>query len=294
MAAVTGDEPTSSDPDGVPGGYANHGDVTLWYQHFEGEPGATPLLLINGLGSPSVAYQKGFVDALLAVGFDVVRFDNRDLGRSSRITTGSATDPGYRLADMAIDAVAVLDAVGWDQAVVFGQSMGGMIAQQLVIDHPHRVRALISLMSSTGNRSVGHPSESAKAGLMTVPPSDRDGWIASRVETERYWASPDLWDPAWVAAKGAEMFDHGVDPKGTARQYRAVVASPERDAGLATITTPTLVLHGSADTLIDPSGGRHTAACIPGARYVEIEGMGHDLPPALWSRLAEEAATLLS
>ncbi len=293
MSASTSSPTPTTDPDGVKGAFANHGEVSLWYQRFEGATGSTPLLLINGLGSPSVAYQKGFIDELTAAGFDVVRFDNRDLGRSTRITTGTANDPGYRLSDMALDAVAVLDAVGWDQAVVFGQSMGGMIAQQLAIDHPGRVSALVSLMSSTGNRTVGHPSESAKAGLMAVPPSDREGWIASRVETEQYWASPDLWDPVWVAAKGAAMFDHGVDPKGTARQYRAVVASPMRDEALANVTVPTLVIHGSADALIDPSGGRHTAACIPGARYVEIDGMGHDLPPALWARLARETATLV-
>ncbi len=286
--------PASTDPDGVPGAWARNGDVEIWYQRFVGADDATPLLLINGLGSPSVAYQRGFVDELLAAGFDVVRFDNRDLGRSSRLTGGTPDDPGYRLTDMARDAVAVLDAVGWDRAVVFGQSMGGMIAQQLVIDHPERVSALASVMSTTGNREVGHPSPSARDGLMSVPPGDRDGWIASRVETERYWASPDHWDPEWVASKGAEMFDHGVDPKGTARQYRAVVASGVRDEGLANVDVPTVVIHGSADTLIDPSGGRHTASCVPGARYVEIEGMGHDLPPALWSRLAAETASLRS
>lgn len=282
------------DPDGVAGAWAENGSVRIWYQHVVGGEGSTPLLLINGLGSPSVAYQKGFVDELLAVGFDVVRFDNRDLGRSSRMTNAAdPNDPGYRLADMALDAVAVLDALGWEQAMVFGQSMGGMIAQQLVIDHPERVSAMVSLMSSTGNRTVGQSSESARAGLLAVPPTDREGWLASRVATEQYWASPEYWDPAWVRAKGSEMFDHGVDPAGTARQYRAVVASGERDADLANVGIPTLVLHGSADTLIDPSGGRHTAECIPGARYVEIEGMGHDLPPALWARIAAEVSTLL-
>ena len=287
------------DPDGVAGAWAENGSVRIWFQHFPGRSGSTPLLLINGLGSPSVAYQKGFIDELLAVGFDVIRFDNRDLGRSSRIApsedveSGDASDPGYRLADMARDAVAVLDAAGWERAVVFGQSMGGMIAQQLVIDHPERVSALVSLMSSTGNRSVGRPSDSARDGLMAVPPNDREGWLASRVKTERYWASPEHWDPEWVRAKGSEMFAHGVDPAGTARQYRAVLASGERDADLRDVVVPTLVIHGSHDTLIDPSGGRHTAECIPGARYVEVAGMGHDLPPAFWIRLASEAGSLL-
>ncbi len=282
-----------SDPDGVPGSWADNGAVRLWWQHFEGRPGSIPLLLINGLGSPSVAYQRGFVEHLLEAGFDVVRFDNRDLGRSTRLQSVGG-DPGYTTVDMAADAVAVLDAVGWERAVVFGQSMGGMIAQQLAIDHPERVGHLVSLMSSTGNRSVGRPSESARDGLLAVPPSDREGWIAHRVRTERFWASPAFWDPDWVAAKGAELYDHGIDPAGTARQYRAIMASPVRDEALGSLRVPTLVLHGSADTLIDPSGGRHTAACIPGARYVEIDGMGHDLPPGLWARLAAEVAAFVA
>ncbi len=283
----------ATDPDGRPGSFAVNGDVRLWWQRFEGGPDSVPLLLVNGLGSPSVAYQIGFVERLVAAGFDVVRFDNRDLGRSSRITTGTATDPGYRLADMADDAVAVLDAVGWDRAVVFGQSMGGMIAQQVAIDHPTRVSHLVSLMSSTGNRGVGRPSEAAREGLLAVPPKDREGWLDHRVATEVFWASPAHWDPEWARAKGAELFDHGVDPAGTGRQYRAVMASPERDEALKGVTAPTLVIHGSHDTLIHPSGGRHTAACVPGARYVEVEGMGHDLPPALWDRLVGEVASFV-
>ncbi|MEZ5226051.1 MAG: alpha/beta fold hydrolase [Acidimicrobiales bacterium] len=238
--------PHPPDPDRVAGAYARNGDVELWYQHFVGGDGATPLLLINGLGSPSVAYQKGFVDELLAVGFDVVRFDNRDLGRSSRITASSPTEPGYRLADMARDAVAVLDAVGWDRAVVFGQSMGGMIAQQLAIDHPERLLALVSLMSSTGNRSVGHPSASAKAGLLSVPPNDRAGWLDHRVETERYWASPAL-GPGVGAGEG-----------------RGDVRSRDRSQG-----------HGPAV----PSG-----ACEPDARRRTRRGEGTYARPARLGR----------
>jgi pimeloyl-ACP methyl ester carboxylesterase len=261
--------------------------VRLWWQRFPGEQGATPLLLVNGLGSPSVAFQLGFVDRLVAAGFEVIRFDNRDVGRSSRV------DGLYDAHDMAADAIAVLDAAGWERAAVFGQSMGGMIAQQLVIDHPSRVTHLISLMSSTGNRSVGASSESVRDALLSVAPSDREGWLDHRVATERYWASPELWDPEWVRAKGAEMFDHGVDPSGTQRQYQAVLASPTRDEMLRAVDIPSLVLHGSADTLIDPSAGRHTAACIPGATYVEIGGMGHDLPPGFWDRLVHEAASFV-
>jgi pimeloyl-ACP methyl ester carboxylesterase len=268
-------------------GWAHNGDVALWWRRFTGRPDSVRLLLINGLGSPSVAFEAGFVDRLVDAGFDVICFDNRDVGRSSR------TAVPYDASDMADDALAVLDAAGWRSAAVFGQSMGGMIAQQLVIDHPDRVTHLISLMSSTGNRTVGESRPSVHDALMTVAPDDREGWLDHRVETERFWASPDLWDSEWVRAKGAAMFDHGVDPGGTQRQYEAVLSSPIRDEALGSVGVPCLVMHGSADTLIDPSAGRHTAACIPGARYVEIDGLGHDLPPAMWDRLVTEIADLV-
>ncbi len=251
----------------------------------EGLPGGdagVPLLLINGLGSPLVAYQQGFVDLLVAEGFDVVRFDNRDIGKSS------ATTEKYTVADMALDAVVVMDAVGWESANVVGQSMGGMIAQQLTIDHPARVRSLISVMSSTGERGFGQPTKEALTALLTVPPVDPEGWKAHRLESEKVWASPPHWNPEWVLAKAQEMLEHGVDPKGTARQYRAIQASGSRDEALAKLDTPTLVIHGSDDTLIQPTGGKHTADVIPDARYVEIEGMGHDLAPPLWPRLVKE------
>jgi pimeloyl-ACP methyl ester carboxylesterase len=276
------------DPDGVPGAWAHNGDVRLWWQHFEGPSGATRLLLINGLGSPSVAFQAGFIGRLVDAGFDVIRFDNRDVGRSSRVTAP------YDAHDMAADAIAVLDAAGWEAAAVFGQSMGGMIAQQLVIDHPSRATHLISLMSSTGNRTVGGSDESVREALLSVAPVDREGWLDHRVATERHWASPDLWDPAWVRAKGAEMFDHGVDPVGVQRQYQAVLSSPMRDAMLGDVDLPALVLHGSADTLIDASAGRHTAACLRDATCLEIDGLGHDLPPGFWDRLVSEVAGFVS
>ncbi len=267
--------------------WAHNGDVGLWWRRFEGRPDSIRLLLINGLGSPSVSFEAGFVDRLVDAGFEIVCFDNRDVGRSSR------TAVPYDASDMANDAVAVLDAAGWESAAVFGQSMGGMVAQQLAIDHPDRVTHLISLMSSTGNRTVGGSRQSVRDALMQVAPDDRNGWLDHRVETERFWASPDLWDPEWVRAKGAAMFDHGVDPAGTQRQYAAVLSSPIRDERLGSVDVPCLVMHGSADTLIDPSAGRHTAACIPGAHYVEIDGLGHDLPPAMWDRLVAEIADLV-
>lgn len=245
-----------------------------------------PLLLINGLGSPSVAFELGFVEELVNRGCSVVRFDNRDTGRSSRCDGVSGSDSPYTVNDMAADAASVLDAAGWDSAHVLGQSMGGMIAQQLAIDHPTRARSLISFMSTTGNPAFGRPSPEALEALLTVQPSDRDGWLAHRVETERIWASPEDWDPAWVRAKGELMYDNGVDPVGTTRQFRAVAVGGNRDGALARLSLPVLVLHGTADTLITPGGGEHTAKIVPGATYVAIEGLGHDLPPARWAEVA--------
>ncbi|WP_395154911.1 alpha/beta fold hydrolase [Ilumatobacter sp.] len=288
--AVVGDiaELVRNSPSPMSGPWAMNGGTRLWWQRTPGPIGGTRLLLINGLGSPSVAYQQGFVDRFVEVGFDVVRFDNRDVGRSSR-----SVDE-YDASDMAADAIAVLDSVGWDDAVVFGQSMGGMIAQQLAIEYPERVTHLVSLMSSTGNGRVGGSDPAIREALLAVAPDDRAGWLDHRVETERFWASPDLWDPAWVRAKGAEMFDHGVDPAGTQRQYAAVLRSPVRDDMLQTVQVPALVMHGAADTLIDPSAGRHTADCLANARYVEIDGLGHDLPPGMWARLVDEVAAFVT
>lgn len=257
--------------------------MTLHWERHGDASAPRRLLLINGLGSPMVAFEQGFVDLLVDRGFVVIRFDNRDVGRSPRHPDG-----GYALADMVQDTIEVLDAADWSSAHVFGQSMGGMIAQQLAIDAPERVLSLTSLMSSTGNPEFGRSSREARSALLASPPTDEAGWLSNRLETERIWCSPDLWDPAWVESKARAMLDHGIDPAGAARQYRAVAAAGSRDDALAALDVPTLVIHGSADTLISPSGGRHTAEVIPGARYVEVEGMGHDLPPALWPRLADE------
>ena len=262
----------------------------FWEQHEPSAPadGDSRLLLINGLGSPMVAYEQGFIDELTERGFSVVRFDNRDVGKSPRYPDG------YAFNEMIEDTIEVLDAVGWDRAHVFGQSMGGMIAQQLAVEAPHRVISLTSLMSATGNPGFGRSTDEARAALLDTAPADPDGWLAHRLVTEKVWCSPDLWDPTWVEAKARAMLAHGVDPAGSVRQYRAIAAVGNRDDALRSIAAPTLVIHGSADTLITPSGGQHTAEVIPGAQYLEIDGLGHDLPPALWGRLAAEFDTFVS
>ncbi len=270
-------------------GRANNGAIELAWELWNDE--GEPLLLVNGLGSPMVAYQAGFMDTIAARGFSVARFDNRDVGKSSRCPGDHPTAANYTVVDQATDAVAVMDAVGWETCHVLGQSMGGMIAQQLAIDVPERLRTMTSLMSSTGKGGVGRSTPEAMKALMTRPPEDRDGWIAHRLETEKIWASTAS-DPEWSLQKAAELYDYGVDADGTARQYKALSGSV-RDEALANVELPVLVMHGAVDTLIGPDAGRHTAAVIPGAKYVEIEGMGHDLHPAHWDRLADEVRSFV-
>lgn len=269
-------------------GCAHNDDVRLRWVRDVGSGAGEPLLLINGLSSPLVAYEEGFVDELLARGFDVVRFDNRDAGRST------STEGGYQLADMADDAIAVMDAVGWTTAHVFGMSMGGMIVQQLGIDHPDRLRSLTSMMSTTGNQQYGTPSRAAMDALMTPSPDDPEGWLAARLASEVIWASPEEYSPEATLAKGELLYEYGVQPRQVIHQYRAVTQSGNREALLAAVALPTLVLHGSADTLIHPSGGRRTAEVMPNATYVELDGMGHDLPRAYWSLIADHVRAFVS
>ena len=258
---------------------ARNGDVELHFDTF-GDPTDPTLLLINGLGSQSINYADAWCERFVAEGFQVVRFDNRDVGLSSKVPHVE-----YTVADMALDAVAVLDAVGVERAHAMGLSMGGMIAQRLAIDHADRLLSLTSVMSRTGEPGYGESSPEALAALTAPPARSRDEYIQRHVEAIAVYGS----DPAWVdeadtRARAAAAYDRCFHPAGVARQLRAVVADGSREEALARLTVPTLVLHGSRDTLIDPSGGRRTAEVIPGARYVEIEGMGHDYPPAVWDR----------
>lgn len=266
-------------------GTARNGDIELpWIRH--AVDGGEPLLLVNGLSSPLVSYEEGFVAEFNDRGFDVVRFDNRDAGRASS-TTG-----GYLLADQANDAIAVIDAVGWTTAHVFGMSMGGMIVQQLGIDHGDRLRSITSLMSSTGNPKFGSATKEAQAALLTPSPTEREAWLDQRVQTEQIWASPDHWTEEASRAKGALMFDYGVQPRSTVHQYNAIVKSPRREDALRDVHVPTLVMHGTADTLITPPGGERTAEVMPNATFVALEGMGHDLPAFYWPIIAGHVAGL--
>jgi len=261
---------------------AANGDVSIYYETF-GDPGRPTLLLINWLGSQCINYAADWCEMFAAEGYQVVRFDNRDVGLSSKLD-----DQPYTVADMAADAVAVLDAIGVERAHVMGCSMGGMIVQRLAIDHPDRLLSMTSVMSRTGEPGYGESSPEALAILMGKPAKSRDEYIERQVAALHVYGSKPEWlDDAFVAARAAAAYDRCFCPAGIVRQMTAIGKDASRVDALRSVDVPTLVLHGSRDTLIDPSGGRHTAEVIPGARYVEIEGMGHDYPVAVWPQWVE-------
>jgi pimeloyl-ACP methyl ester carboxylesterase len=274
------------------------GDIELAYETF-GDPGDTPLLLVSGLGSQMISYADELCADLAAQGLFVIRFDNRDVGLSTHLHSaglprlgdvrrGDRSSVHYDLADMAADAAGLVQALGLDSVHLVGVSMGGMIAQRVAITYPERVRSLTSIMSTTGDRSVGGASEAAQAVLYAPPATDRDEAIQRQLQTSRVIGSPGFpFDEEAIRARAGLAYDRAHDPAGVARQMAAIVSSPDRTADLGRVTVPTLVIHGSDDALVNVSGGRATAAAVPGAELVVIEGMGHDLPRALWPELTE-------
>ena len=261
---------------------ARNGDVEIHYEPF-GDFGRPTLLLVNGLGSQCINYAADWCEMFCDEDYSVVRFDNRDVGLSSKLP-----DVDYTLADMAGDAIAVLDAIGVEKAHVMGCSMGGMIVQRLAIDHPDRLLSVTSVMSRTGEPGFGESSEEALTLLMTPQPPERGAYIDRQVEALHVYGSKPEWlDDDAIRARAAAAFDRCFCPEGIVRQMKAVGRDGSRSEELANVRLPVLVLHGSRDTLIDPSGGRRTAELIPGARYVEIKGMGHDYPPPVWRQWVE-------
>ncbi|MBU2665067.1 alpha/beta fold hydrolase [Actinoplanes bogorensis] len=264
-----------------------------------GEPGDPALLLVMGLGAQLVDWPAEFCAALASRGFHVVLFDNRDAGLSTAFDELPQPDPAaifggdqatvpYLLSDMAADAAGLLKELGIARAHVVGASMGGMIAQQLTIDHPGLVSSLCSIMSTTGDRTVGHPTPEAMAALMRPPATTREEILAGAIASSRVIGSPAY--PAseeWLQERAAAKFERSFRPQGTQRQYAAILAAPDRTAALGGVTAPTLVIHGEADPLINVSGGRATAAAVPGSELIVIPGMGHDLPKPLWPQIID-------
>jgi pimeloyl-ACP methyl ester carboxylesterase len=258
---------------------ARNGEVEIYYESF-GDANDPTLLLINGLGSQCINYAVEWCEMFCQAGFRVVRFDNRDVGLSSKLD-----DTKYSLADMADDSIAVLDDLGVKKAHVMGCSMGGMIVQRLAIDHADRLLSITSVMSRTGEAGYGDSSPEALAYLTGPPATSRSKYIDRQVAALHVYGSKPEWlDDEAIRARAASAYDRCFRPDGIGRQMKAVIHDGSRTDKLREIDLPTLVMHGSRDTLIDPSGGKRTAELIPGARYVEIEGMGHDYPPPVWSQ----------
>ncbi len=274
--------------------------ITIEYET-TGDVSDPPLLLIMGLGGQLISWHPEFVRALVAKGFYVIRFDNRDSGLSTWFDEAGPPDliaalngevnAPYLLADMADDADGLLGALGIESAHVFGLSMGGMIAQSLAIRHPQRVRTLLSVMSTTGNRAVGEPTSEAVAMLLTPAPPGRDAIIERAVEDRQVLGSPGF-PPHddYFRARAAAGYDRAEHPSGTPRQLLAILASPDRTPELRALDVRTLVIHGEDDQLIQASGGQATAEAIPGATLWLVPGMGHDLPIELFEEISERVA----
>ena len=275
------------------------GGITLCYETF-GDPADPAALLIMGLGAQMVTWQDDFCEELAARRLYVVRFDNRDVGRSTHLQGPPpslrqllrySVPARYTLADMAQDAVGLMDELELVQAHVIGASMGGMIAQTLAARHPTRVRSLVSMMSSTGGRWVGRPALSSYAIFLRKTPRQRDAFIEHAARLFAKVGSRGIpQDIDGTRRIAALSFDRELDRTGAGRQLAAIIASGDRTAELGHVTAPTLVIHGSVDPLISPSGARATARAISGARLMMIEGMGHDLPRVLWPRLIDAFA----
>ncbi|MFD6069746.1 MULTISPECIES: alpha/beta fold hydrolase [Amycolatopsis] len=266
--------------------------IQLCHETF-GPSDGRPLLMIMGLASQMIWWDDELCEDLAAEGFYVIRYDNRDAGRSSRMS-GRANLPlayalrtaPYSLADMAGDAAGLLTALGVESAHVVGASMGGMVAQTLAIEYPSRVRSLTSIMSTTGNRFVGRPSAKAMAMLLSAPPRGREEYVDSLVRTFRVIGSPGYpFDEARMRERAERSFDRGVNPGGTARQLAAIVSSRDRFRALRKLEVPALVVHGSKDPLVHVSGGHATARALRESEVDIVPGMGHDLPRAIWPRL---------
>jgi pimeloyl-ACP methyl ester carboxylesterase len=263
----------------------------------EGDPAGRPLLLVMGLGAQLITWPQGFVDGLSERGFFVIRFDNRDCGFSTKfeglpeITAlfgGDTASAQYRIEDMADDAAALLAELGFSKVHVVGASLGGMITQALAIHHQDRFLSVCSIMSTTGNRSVGAPTNEAMAALLRPVATSREEAIEASIAGSKVIGSPAYpVDEDALRTRAAAAYDRSYCPDGTARQLGAILASPDRTEGLHGVELPFLVLHGEADPLVTLSGGQATAEAVPGAKLVTYPGMGHDLPEVLWDEIMD-------
>jgi len=276
--------------------------IDICYEIF-GDANAEPLLLIMGLGAQMIHWDDEFCRQLAAREFRVIRFDNRDIGKSSHMSGGKRLTAlellklrflkipiaaPYRLIDMARDTVGLMDALGIRTAHLVGASMGGMIAQEVAITFPERVRSLTSIMSTTGNPKVPGPTREATAVLMAPPPATKEEYFTRFAQTWkvlRNGSFPE--DEALDASRAARTYERGLNPAGISRQLRAILASGSRKERLRSVKAPTLVIHGTIDPLVHPEGGKDTATSIPGAKLLMVERMGHALPIPTWPQIID-------
>jgi pimeloyl-ACP methyl ester carboxylesterase len=286
---------------------ARIGEVELEYE-VRGE--GTPMVLVMGIGAQMIFWDEELIDRFVDAGFQVIRFDHRDIGLSTRLDHLPVPRPGpvvmrslvglpvaapYTLSDMAGDVVGLLDHLRIERAHVVGISMGGMVSQHLALEHPGRVRSLTSIMSTTGQRPLHprlQPRPAALRALFGPTPRSEAQAEENLVRTFRaigtLTGALDPADEARLRELGRRAFLRGLSPRGFLRHFAAIAASGDRTVRLRRLTTPTLVLHGAQDPLIRVAAGRATAQAIPGARYVEIDGMAHFMPRALWGRISTE------
>src|SRR4051812_45622549 len=276
--------------------FAEVGPVTLCYETF-GDPTDPAILLIMGLGTQMIAWREDFCRMLVDRGFYVIRYDNRDCGKSTsmkgapistrELVTKRVKSPPYTLAEMADDAIGLLDHLGIDKAHIVGASMGGMIAQHVAMRYPGRVLTLTSIMSTTGGRLVGQPKMAVIPMFLSKPAGGEEEDVERAVKLFRAVGSKRLFDEDYIREGARASYRRGVNVAGTGRQLAAITVDGSRKKRLGRITAPTLVIHGKDDRLVNPSGGRATAKAIKGAKLLMIDDMGHDMPRPLWPKLID-------
>jgi pimeloyl-ACP methyl ester carboxylesterase len=274
--------------------FVDVGAVTLCYETF-GSPEKPAMLLIMGLGTQMTAWRDEFCQQLVDQGFFVIRFDNRDVGKSTSMDGRPVTlpelvmkrvkKPPYTLGEMADDAIGLLDHLGIEKAHIVGASMGGMIAQHIAFRYPARVLSLVSIMSTTGGRLVGQPRMAVIPLFLSKPSGGKDEYVERAVKLFRAVGSKKGFDEESVREGAAIAYDRGINVAGTGRQLAAITADGNRAKRLARIKAPTLVIHGKDDRLVAPSGGKATARAIKGAKLLMVDDMGHDLPRLVWPTL---------
>ncbi|MHA1884308.1 MAG: alpha/beta fold hydrolase [Promethearchaeota archaeon] len=266
---------------------AKANSIEIEYETF-GDPSDKPLLLVNGLGSQMIDWYVGFILNLVGHGFYVIRFDNRDVGLSTKME--NPAESAYSLDDMADDAVGLLDALSIEKAHICGESMGGMIVQVIALRHPTRVLSLTSIMSSTGNPNIPPGDPEVRKVLMMPAPSDRDGYVEYYVKLRRLLYGSFPYDEEKNREISGKFFDRSYYPPGISRQSLAIMRSGNRKSELSSIKVPSLVIHGTDDPVINVEAGRDTHEAIPDSKLIIIQGMGHSFPRETWRQISTAIA----